>query len=75
MSNISCVDCSYTYSSIDDFLEHLFKDHIKYCPLCHDYVAFSFSIDECNSDIDIHIYMNHMDKENEEKKLIVKNAN
>ena len=65
ISNISCVDCSYIYSSIDDFLEHLFQNHIKYCPHCRDYVAFSFSIDECNSDIDIHIYLNHMDNKEE----------
>ena len=67
ISSISCVDCSLIFSSIDDFLEHLFQNHIKYCPHCRDYVAFSFSIDECNSDIDIHIYLNHMDNEEEEK--------
>ena len=67
ISNISCVDCSYIYSSIDDFLEHLFQNHIKYCPHCRDYVAFSFSIYECNSDIDIHIYLNHMDNKEEEE--------
>ena len=64
-SSISCVDCSLLFSSTDDFLEHLFENHIKYCPHCSDYVAFSFSISECNSDIDIHIYLNHMDNNEE----------
>ena len=64
-SSISCVDCSLVFSSTDDFLEHLFENHIKYCPHCSDYVAFSFSISECNSDIDIHIYLNHMDNKEE----------
>ena len=64
-SSISCVDCSLLFSSTDDFLENLFENHIKYCPHCSDYVAFSFSISECNSDIDIHIYLNHMDNNEE----------
>ena len=64
-SSISCVDCSLVFSSTDDFLEHLFENHIKYCPHCSDYVAFSFSISECNSDIDIHIYLDHMDNNEE----------
>ena len=64
-SSISCVDCSLLFSSTDDFLEHLFEYHVKYCPHCNDYVAFSFSISELHSDIDIHIYLEHMDTNEE----------
>ena len=64
-SSISCVDCSLLFSSTDDFLEHLFEYHVKYCPHCNDYVAFSFSISELHSDIDIHIYLDHMDNNEE----------
>ena len=64
-SSISCVDCSLLFSSTDDFLDHLIKNHIKYCPHCNDYVAISFSISELQSDIDIHIYLEHMDNNEE----------
>ena len=51
MVNFSCVTCFFTTTSEDEFLNHVVRHHIKFCPVCGDYIAFGFSNKDIESDI------------------------